>query len=124
MLPQLNHRFRARKFLFVQGCILLASIGLAMPFGILVARDVLCGGMAAILGNLALIRWVFKRYRASYPGALIKQFFIGESVRFAVIVVIFLAVIQGFDDVNMVALLAAFFIVQVVPAILANKFIN
>lgn len=115
---------RVKSLVRVQAYTVLIMAICSVPLGLTVVRDVVLGGAAAILGSVALACWVFSRYRAARLGALIKQFYIGELVRLIVIMVAFFAAMQGFDDLNPAALFVAFFIVQVIPMVLVNKYMH
>ena len=120
----MTDRRRIKRLVMAQVCTLLIIGVCSTPLGLSIARDALLGGAAAALGSAALAYWVLKRYCAAQPSALVKKFYIGELIRLIVIVAVFFAAIQGFDDLNPAALLVAFFIVQVIPFVLANKFMS
>ena len=115
---------RMKRLVVVQVYTLLIISICSMPLGLSFVRDIVLGGATAMLGSVVLACWVFGRYRAARLGALIKQFYIGELVRLIVIMVAFFAAIRGFEDLNPAALFVAFFIVQVIPTVLANKYMH
>lgn len=85
------------------------------------ARDALIGGAAASVGSLLFALWVFGRYKAAEPGQIVARFYGGELIKIFAIVAVFAAAMKGLDDLNPVALLGAFFVVQVLPPLLANR---
>ena len=85
------------------------------------ARDALIGGAAAVTGSALFALWVFGRYNAAEPGQIVARFYGGELIKIAAIVIVFAAAMKGLDDLNPVALFGAFFVVQVLPTLLANR---
>jgi F0F1-type ATP synthase assembly protein I len=94
---------------------------LASLYDLHTARDVSIGGLAATLGSALLAAWVFVPYRAQRPGRIVARFYSGELIRMLGIVVVFGLAMWGLDDLNPVALMGAFLLVQVLPPLLANR---
>ena len=65
--------------------------------------------------------WVFGRYSAADPSSLVRQFYMGELLKLAIVVIVFALAMKKLDDLNPLALLLAFLVVQVLPPMLANK---
>lgn len=99
---------------------LLATV-VGLFFGVSVARDAFIGGAATTLGTTFFAVWVFGRYSAVDPGSLVRQFYMGELLKLAIIVIVFALAMKKLDDLNPLALLLAFLVVQVLPPMLANK---
>ena len=99
--------------------LLVSVIGLI--FGIHAARDAFIGGGAATLGTAFFAVWVFGRYSAADPASLVRRFYMGELLKLATIVIVFAVAMKKIDDLNPLALLLAFLVVQVLPPMLANK---
>ncbi len=95
---------------------------LALPSGMSLARDVLCGGVAAITGSVVSVYFASGQYQAARPDVIVRRFYLGQLVRFSVIAGIFLSMMLAIDNLNLVALLAAFFIVQVLPLVTVNLY--
>lgn len=112
---------RVTKLVIAQALLLLLLSVIGMIFNWQIARDVFIGGFAATLGSALFALWLFRRSRSVNPNAQVKQVYAGELLKLAVIVVVFGVAIKKVDDLNPVAMLAAFLIVQIVPLTLANK---
>ena len=98
----------------------IALTGAALLFGPSVAWSVFIGAGVCILANLVFALWVFRSYRAQEPGALVLRFYGAEIVKIAVILALFVAVFALVEGLQVPALLGAYFIVQVVPALIAS----
>lgn len=112
---------RARNLLLTQAILAVLVAGLVGLLNVVYARDVLIGGLAALAGTLVFALWVFGRYNAAKPGQIVARFYGGELLRIMAIVVVFGLAMKGLDDLNPVALFGSFFVVQVLPPLLANK---
>ncbi len=94
---------------------------LALPLGASTAISVLIGAGTCLLANAVLARSVFRRYRAQRLEDLMAGFYRAEVVKIALIIGVFGIVFVIFDGLNIVALLAAYFLVQVVPTLIAAR---
>ena len=65
--------------------------------------------------------WVFGRYRAAQPGKLVAQFYGGELLKLAFVALVFAVVIIWVEPLSPLPLFGAFFVVQVLPPLLANR---
>lgn len=112
---------RAKRILVAQAVatLLVTLIGLAS--GPRVGLFAFVGGTTATIANALFAYWVFGRYRADEPGKLLSQFYAGEIVKLAFIVAVLVAVMTWFDPVRPLPLFGAFFVVQVLPPLLANR---
>ena len=112
---------RARQILKAQLLTLVAVALVVLAIDVKLARDALIGGAAAAIGSALFAYWVFGRYRAQDPGQIVARFYGGEVLKIAAIVLVFAAAMKGLDDLNPVAMFGAFFVVQVLPPLLANR---
>jgi ATP synthase protein I len=112
---------RAKRILVAQ---LVATLIVSM-FGLLFGpRDglfALIGGSTATIANGLFAYWVFGRYRAAEPGRLVSQFYGGELLKLVFIGVAFALAIVWMEPLRPLALFGAFFVVQVLPPLLANR---
>ena len=116
--PDVN---RARKLIVAQATA-TALIALAgSVFGTWTAFVALIGGSTATVANALFAFWVFGRYRASEPGRLTGQIYGGEFLKLGFIAAAFAAAILWLEPFNPLAFFGAFFLVQVVPPMLANR---
>ncbi len=118
----MTERRRVGRIVRTQGLLTAMLAIVALPFGVSSARDVLCGGIAAVLGSVVFAYFTFGCYQAARPDAIVRQLYLGQLVRFSVIAGIFLVVALVLSNLNPVALLAAFFIVQILPLIAVNLY--
>jgi ATP synthase protein I len=93
---------------------------LALPFGMSAAVSVLIGAGVCLLANSAFAYWVSRGYQAREPGVLVARLYGGEIVKLGLILGLFAGAFATVPGLNLPALLAAYFAVQVLPAILAS----
>ena len=112
---------RARRILIAQAAATLVVTLIGLFFGPLEGLFALIGGATALIANALFAYWVFGRYRAAEPGKLVGQFYGGELLKLAFVALAFAAVIILSDALSPLALFGAFFVVQVLPPLLANR---
>ena len=113
---------RARRILIAQAIVTLVIMALTgLLFGYREGLFALIGGIIATSANALFAYWVFGRYRAAEPGKLAAQFYGAELLKLAFIALAFAVVIIGSDPLSPLALFGAFFVVQVLPPLLANR---
>jgi ATP synthase protein I len=105
--------------LIAQVVLTLALPIVAVPFGAQIALSVLIGAAVCLLATAAFALSVFRRYRAQRPDKLLMRFYGAEVVKLALVLGLFAVAFTAVEDLNLPALLAAYFVVQVLPAILA-----
>lgn len=112
---------RAKRILIAQ---IIATMGVALIgslFGPLVGLYALLGGATATIANTLFAAWVFGRYSAQEPGQLLARFYVAELIKMAFVAAAFAALIIWADPLSPAALFGAFFVVQVLPPLLANR---
>ena len=112
---------RAKRILIAQAFATLVVTLVGLIFGLREALFAFIGGAIAVTANALFAYWVFGRYSASEPGRLVGQFYGGEILKLAFVVMAFAAVIILLDPLSPLALFGAFFVVQVLPPLLANR---
>ena len=112
---------RAKRILIAQAVATLVVTLVGLIFGLRVGFFALIGGVTATLANALFAYWVFGRYRAAEPGKLVGQFYGGEMLKLAFIAAAFAVVIIWLQPLSPLALFGAFFVVQVLPPLLANR---
>jgi len=112
---------QAKRVLVVQLALTLVLTAAALPFGGPVAVSVLIGATVCLLANLLFALLVFRRYRAQETDSLVVRFYGAEVVKLAVVLGLFTLVFVTSEGLNLPALLAAYFAVQVLPAVLASS---
>lgn len=112
---------RAKRILVAQAVATLVVTLVGLIFGLRVGLFAFVGGATATVANALFAYWVFGRYRAGEPGKLVGQFYGGEMIKLAFIAAAFAAVIIWLDPLSPLALFGAFFVVQVLPPLLANR---
>lgn len=116
--PDALQASRILKFQVILGLILAV---LALPFGGPVAISVLIGAGTCALANALLAIWVFRGYRAQEPARLVLRFYGGEVAKIALILGVFGVALAAYDKLNMPVLLGAYFLVQVIPTLIAAQ---
>ena len=112
---------RARKIIVAQA---LSTVLIALTmtlFGFWTALIAFIGGATATIANALFAFWVFGRYRADEPGKLTGQFYGGEFLKLGFIATVFAAAILWLKPFSPLAFFGAFFVVQVLPPMLANR---
>jgi ATP synthase protein I len=99
----------------------LVLTSLAFLFGSLIALSVLIGAAVCTLANGVFAFGVFGRYRAAQPGQLVMRFYAAEVLKIVVILALFGAAIALIEGLNLPALLGSYFLVQVLPVLLASQ---
>ena len=112
---------RAKRILIAQAAATLVVTLIGLIFGPREGLFALIGGATALIANALFAYWVFGRYRAAEPGKLVGQFYGGELLKLGFVALAFAAVIILSDALSPMALFGAFFVVQVVPPLLANR---
>jgi len=112
---------RAKRILIAQ---VVTTLIVAL-FGLFIGSQqglfALIGGAIATAANALFAYWVFGRYKAAEPGRLVGQFYGGEMLKLGFTALAFAVVIIGFESLSPLALFGAFFVVQVLPPMLANR---
>ncbi len=112
---------RARKILIIQLAVALITAAIATVFGLTAGLSALIGGAAVTLSNALFALLVFARYRAQEADRLMMRFYGAELIKLITIVVIFAMVFIWVKPLNLLALFGAFFLVQVLPPLLAHR---
>jgi F0F1-type ATP synthase assembly protein I len=112
---------RARKIIVAQAIATLLIALASSPFGIWTGFVALLGGATATVANALFAFWVFGRYRASEPGRLTGQIYGGEFLKLGFIVAAFAIAVVWLQPFRPLAFFGSFFLVHVVPPILASR---
>ncbi|MGB5451796.1 MAG: ATP synthase subunit I [Sedimenticolaceae bacterium] len=112
---------RAQRILVAQAVATLVLTLVGLIFGPREGLFAFLGGATATGANALFAYWVFGRYRADQPGKLVGQFYGGELLKLAFVAIAFAAMIKLLDPFSPLALFGAFFVVQVLPPLLANR---
>jgi ATP synthase protein I len=118
---QLTQPRLARRVLILQAVLASVASIAAMPFGSLSALSVLIGGGACLVANAAVVLWVFRDYRAQAPGAVLMRLYGAEAFKVALLVGLFAAAFAAIDGLDLPLLLGSYFVVQVMPPIVAAQ---
>ncbi|TCT19127.1 ATP synthase protein I [Thiobaca trueperi] len=120
-LMQQPDTLQARKILKIQAILGLVSVACALPFGDSVALSVLIGAGVCLLANALLAVWVFRDYRAQALERLVLRFYGAETAKIVLILVLFAVAFATLDNLNIPALLGAYFVIQVAPTLIAAQ---
>ena len=112
---------RVKRVLYIQIVMTLGLAALAFLVSRSLALSVFTGAGASTAANSLFALMVLKRYRAQEPGLLVMRFYAAEIIKIAVVLAVFVAAIVLLEDLNLPALLGAYFVVQVLPALLASE---
>lgn len=108
-----------KRILATQLILGLSLAVLTLPLGVPVAISVLIGAATCLLANATLAAWVFRQYRAQRPERLLARFYSAEIAKIALTLGAFAIAFVAFDELNITALLAAYFLVQVMSTLIA-----
>jgi ATP synthase protein I len=117
---QQSDALQAKRILAIQSALSLVLFAAALPFGLSVALSFLIGGAVCLVANSVFAFWVFRQHRASEPGLLLMRFYAAELVKLSVILGLFAMAFAMIEGLNLPALFAAYFAVQVLPAVFAS----
>jgi ATP synthase protein I len=118
---QQPNALQAKQILKIQSIFGLILTIIALPFGSPVAISVLIGAGTCWLANALLVVWVFRAYRAQAPERLVLRFYSAEVAKIALILGLFGFAFAIYDELNIPALLGAYFLVQVIPTLIAAQ---
>jgi len=118
---QQPNALQARQILKIQSIFGLILTIIALPFGSPVAISVLIGAGTCWLANALLVVWVFRAYRAQAPERVVLRFYSAEVAKIALILALFGVAFAIYDELNIPALLGAYFLVQVIPTLIAAQ---
>lgn len=113
--------FQAKRVLQIQTILGLVLAACVLPFGDSVALSALVGAAICLLANTLLAAWVFRAYRAQDPERLLLRFYAAETAKIALVVSLFVVAFVTLDRLNVPALLGAYFVVQVIPTLIAAQ---
>jgi ATP synthase protein I len=114
-------RTQLRRLLTWQLLFALAAVAAAAPFGLGALGSAAIGAGVCLLANWVFALRVFRRYRAAAPTELALRIYIAEIVKIALILGLFALAFATLADLNLPALLGAYFAVQVLPALFASR---
>jgi ATP synthase protein I len=113
---------RATRILLIQVVLTLLLAGAATLYDQVAGLSALLGGAITTVATGLFAVVVFGRYRAQEAGKLVFRFYGAELLKLAFVVLMFAAtfVWVGPAALNLVTLFGAFFLVQVLPPLLAH----
>ncbi|TVQ90773.1 MAG: ATP synthase subunit I [Chromatiaceae bacterium] len=110
-----------KKLLVLQAIFAILAIAMSIPFGTAAVVSAGLGAIICVVANWLFAFWVFQRYRADQPERLLSQMYAGEMVKLVVILGAFVAAYVFLPGLNIIGLIGAFFVVQVVPPVFATR---
>jgi len=112
---------QAKRILIAQFVLTLFLSAAAVPFGVSVALSVLIGAVVCLLASAVFAFWVFRRYSAQRPDMLVMRFYGAEIAKLTLVLGLFALAFATVDRINLPALLAAYFVVQILPTVFAPR---
>ena len=109
----------AGRIVLAQLILTLAFAAGALAFAQTTALSILIGGGACTLATSLFAASVFGPYEARRPQALVGRIIGAEIGKLILVIGIFVFAFARVNDLNVPAMLAAYFAVQVLPAIIA-----
>lgn len=109
-----------KRVLSLQLAMTLLAPVLGLPFGVSAAMSALIGAGVCLLANGLFVFWVSREYRAQEPGALVARLYGAEIAKLGLILGLFAAAFATVPGLNLPALLAAYFAVQVLSPVIAS----
>lgn len=111
---------RAKRILIVQVVLTLILAGAATLYDGVTGLSALLGGAITTLANGLFAVAIFGRYRAQDAGKLVFRFYGAELLKLGLVMVMFAVTFIWLAPLNVWALFGAFFLVQVLPPMLAQ----
>lgn len=93
----------------------------ALPFGSTVVVSVLIGSVTCLIANSMLAFLIFKQYSAQRPERMLLRMYGAEVAKLVLIGGIMVAAFTTIDRLNVLALLAAYFVTQVASSVIAAQ---
>lgn len=93
---------------------------LAWPFGASIALSVLIGAGVCLVANLAFAHWVLRGDETSDVKVLGARLYGAEIAKLGLILTLFAVSFATLEGLSPLALIAAYFAAQVLPAVLAS----
>jgi ATP synthase protein I len=112
---------QAKRILFGQTVLTVVLTVAALPFGAHIALSVLIGAAVCLLATAVFAFWVFRRYSAQRPDLLLMRFYGAEVAKLVLVLGLFAAAFLTVKEINPPVLLTAYFVVQVLPTVLAPR---
>lgn len=110
-----------KRLLQWQIALAVAAVLISLPFGMVALTSAAIGAGVCLLANWAFAIRVFKRYRAQQPGEIVLRMYGAEIIKIVMILALFSVAFVTIEDLNLPALLGAYFAVQVMPALFASR---
>ncbi len=110
---------QAKRVLLIQIVLTLTLTAIAAAFGPIHAFSVLVGAGVCTLANALLAFWIFKPYSAQEAVFLVMRIYAAEIIKIVFILVMFAVAFALIEGLNVPALLGAYFVVQVMPVLIA-----
>lgn len=112
---------QAKRILIGQVVLTLVLTAAALPFGTHIALSVLIGAAVCLLATAVFAFWVFRRYSAQRPDLLLMRFYGAEVAKLVLVLGLFAVAFLTVKEINLPVLLTAYFVVQVLPTVLAPR---
>lgn len=110
-----------KRLLVWQVIIAASAIAGAFPFGVNTMLAAAFGAGACLLANWYFAFRVFRRYQAREPGRLLARIYGAELAKIAIALAVFGLAFATLDDPDPLALFGAYLVVQVLPAVIAQR---
>lgn len=114
-------RAQLRRLLLWQLVFALIAIVATAPFGLAAVGSSAIGAGVCLLANWVFALRVFRRYRADAPTELALRIYVAEIGKIVLILALFTLAFITLRNLNLPALLGAYFAVQVLPAVFASR---
>jgi ATP synthase protein I len=112
---------RAPQVILLQTLTTIATGAAASLFDHALALSTVVGAGTGTLANAFFAFWIFRRYWAQAPGALVLRFYWAELAKITIALASFTAAYLSIDELRPTALLGAYLFVQVFPPMLACR---
>lgn len=112
---------RAKRILIIQVVLTLVLAAGATLYDATAGLSALIGGGITTVGNGLFAAMVFGRYRAQEAGKLVFRFYGAELLKLGFVVLMLALTYVWVAPLNLAALFGAFFLVQVLPPLLAHS---
>jgi ATP synthase protein I len=112
---------RAKRILIIQVVLTIVLAGAATLYEPAAGMSALIGGGITTVANGLFALMVFGSYRAQEAGKLVFRFYGAELLKLGFVVLMLALTFIWVTPLNLVALFGAFFLVQVLPPLLAHR---
>ncbi|MBB1072985.1 ATP synthase subunit I [Rhodoferax sp. 4810] len=119
---QTSNQPQIKQLLRWQANVTVALIVIVLPFGTAMLVSVSIGAVVCFLTNWISAKWIFRCYQAQQLQSLMLRMYTAELIKLTLVTLLLITTFVTIKPLYPLALLGAYFIVQMLPAFLTSRF--